>query len=432
MHASTFPATLSLGGQGVVLGNNDSLQVGANYYWNGSAFKYLGSGKASRNYHSAGNIVFDTTNTSGSANGTLTFTERMRITSTVLHQFKGELETVNATMVIRFRDASGAFKAGIQAVNSSGQMVGGSAAGDFAIRSQSNMLFSTGGNTERMRIDSSGNLLVNGTVSNPAFSNTANQISLRGSVGTIEASRDGGAALELNRKTSNGSIVNFRKDGSSVGSIGSNSGTNMIMGTGTTGIYFNNAGQSVHPWNITGNQARSGAIDLGRATDRFRNVYINGGVVFGDAGSSGTATSNSLDSYEEGTFTPTLSIGGTTLASTSGSSGRYTKIGRKVYIEGTATRNTAAGASGALLVHGLPFTILNANSIGVMGAGTFWMDQGGASSDTVAHVYAANGNTYFQGVRSTSTGARASTRYAQAQEFGEGRPVYFNFSYVTT
>jgi len=35
-------------------------------------------------------------------------------------------------------------------------MISSSAAGDFAIRSQSNMLFSTGGNTERMRIDSSG------------------------------------------------------------------------------------------------------------------------------------------------------------------------------------------------------------------------------------------------------------------------------------
>ena len=156
------------------------------------------------------------------------------------------------------------------------------------------------------------------------------------------------------------------------------------------------------------------------------------GINFQSYGSGTNIDSNLLDDYEEGTFTPTLSIGGTALASTGGV-GRYTKIGRTVYIEGSVTRNTADGANGTLLIHALPFTILNANSIGVMGAGTMWMDAGGPSTgfgDTVAFVYAAGGNTYFQGVRSTSTGAEASTRYAQAQELSSGRYVYFNFSYI--
>jgi len=88
-------------------------------------------------------------------------TERFRIKDDGTIQFKGDLETVNSSMVIRFRDASENFKAGIQAVDSSGQMVGSSVAGDFALRSQSDMLFSTGGNTERMRLDESGNVLIN-------------------------------------------------------------------------------------------------------------------------------------------------------------------------------------------------------------------------------------------------------------------------------
>jgi len=87
--------------------------------------------------------------------------ERFRIKDDGTIQFKGDLETVNSSMVIRFRDASENFKAGIQAVDSSGQMVGSSVAGDFALRSQSDMLFSTGGNTERMRLDESGNVLIN-------------------------------------------------------------------------------------------------------------------------------------------------------------------------------------------------------------------------------------------------------------------------------
>ena len=47
---------------------------------------------------------------------------------------------------------SGSFKAGIQVATSSGNMIGTSVADDLAIRSQSDILFSSGGNTERMRI----------------------------------------------------------------------------------------------------------------------------------------------------------------------------------------------------------------------------------------------------------------------------------------
>ena len=63
----------------------------------------------------------------------------------------------SSNLALRFYDST-TFKAGMQAVDTGGQMIATSSANDFAIRSQSNMLFSTGGNTERMRIDSSGNV----------------------------------------------------------------------------------------------------------------------------------------------------------------------------------------------------------------------------------------------------------------------------------
>jgi hypothetical protein len=96
MHTATFPATIAAGDQGVIFGNADSLQIGANYYWNGSAFKYLGTGKASRNYHSAGNVVFETTDSSGSVDGALTFTERMRILAAGGLTFNGDTAAANA------------------------------------------------------------------------------------------------------------------------------------------------------------------------------------------------------------------------------------------------------------------------------------------------------------------------------------------------
>jgi hypothetical protein len=68
----------------------------------------------------------------------------------------------NDDVRLRFDNAS-VFKAGLQVATTAGDMIAGSAINDFAIRAQENMLFSTGGNTERMRITSGGILKVGGT-----------------------------------------------------------------------------------------------------------------------------------------------------------------------------------------------------------------------------------------------------------------------------
>lgn len=121
-------------------------------------------------------------------------------------------------------------------------------------------------------IDSSENVMINGSVSNPAYSNTANQISLRGSVGTIEASRDGGGCLELNRKTSDGTIVNFRKDGTTIGSINCNGGS-LDIGGGDVGIGFYQVADGIVPINNGTGALRDDAIDLGNASGRFDDIH---------------------------------------------------------------------------------------------------------------------------------------------------------------
>ena len=168
-----------------------------------------------------------------------------------------------------------------------------SGAFNFTISGQDVFKFSSG-SAERLRIDASGNLLVGKTAS----SNTTNGTTISPEYGlqnTITTASGAFQNLFLNRQDADGDFIAFRKANSPVGSIGSNSGTNMIMGTGATGIYFNNASQSVHPWNISANQARSGAIDLGLATDKFRNIYINGSVTFGDGHFIGNGNGDNLE-----------------------------------------------------------------------------------------------------------------------------------------
>jgi len=76
------------------------------------------------------------------------------------------------------------------------------------------------------------------------------------------------------------------------------------------------------------------------------------------ADSSGTMTSELLDDYEEGTFTPVL-IGGTTAGSYTPESqlGLYTKIGRTVTVHLALVNITVTtNGTGSMLISGFPFT----------------------------------------------------------------------------
>ena len=73
------------------------------------------------------------------------------------------------------------------------------------------------------------------------------------------------------------------------------------------------------------------------------------GVIFG----SDTAAANVLDDYEEGTFTPTNTIG---LTLTNNTTAHYTKIGRVVHIQIDCTFSGSADSSQCGIIQGLPFT----------------------------------------------------------------------------
>ena len=70
--------------------------------------------------------------------------------------FTGDVD-IDGSDDLRLRFLNGStFKGGIQVPTSTGDMISGAAVDDLAIRSQANMLFSTGGNTEKVRIDTNG------------------------------------------------------------------------------------------------------------------------------------------------------------------------------------------------------------------------------------------------------------------------------------
>jgi hypothetical protein len=85
-------------------------------------------------------------------------------------------------------------------------------------------------------------------------------------------------------------------------------------------------------------------------------AFVSGkGIDF--SATAGTGTSELLDDYEEGTWTPAYGAdGGDPTVTYSTQSGTYTKIGRVVTITCSLVINTVSGGSGTLRIYGLPFT----------------------------------------------------------------------------
>jgi hypothetical protein len=99
----------------------------------------------------------------------------------------------------------------------------------------------------------------------------------------------------------------------------------------------------------------TGGIDIEiTAGDLFFGTGGKGIVL----GATSNVAANTLDDYEEGTFTPQLATASVDIGA-GGSSGHYTKIGNMVYCHFVVLVNNKNSASGMLQIHDLPFTINN-------------------------------------------------------------------------
>jgi hypothetical protein len=94
------------------------------------------------------------------------------------------------------------------------------------------------------------------------------------------------------------------------------------------------------------------------------NFQVSSGVTF-PATQSASSDANTLDDYEEGTFTPVLVPGAGSLT-TQTCSGKYTKVGRVVTIYVIAHINVVGTASGTMTVTGLPFTPADRANIAIV------------------------------------------------------------------
>jgi len=194
--------------------------------------------------------------------------------------------------------------------------------------------------SEAMRINSSGNVLVGKSVTTQSTAGTV----LYGS-GQIYATANGTQPLVITRKTNDGALSLFYKDTNEVGSI-STSGGDLTIGTGDTGLAFNDFVDAIYPVNTSG-AVRDGAVTLGDSAIRFKDLYLSGGVYLG-----GTASANKLDDLESGTWTPQDDSGNNW---TQPSPAKYYKIGDLVTCWFDVSYNSNIG-SNANRLGNFPFT----------------------------------------------------------------------------
>ena len=166
----------------------------------------------------------------------------------------------------------------------------------------------------------------------------------------LTVDNDGATVLTVDRATSDGVIIDVQKNGTSVGSIGT-AFNFFTVGGGDTGLLFQPAQDGIRPWNTSSNSSKDAAVTLGAATERFKDLYLSGGVYLG-----GTGAANKLDDYEEGTFNPTVYGASTAGTATYGFQvGTYTKIGNSVRIQINLVVSAFTG-TGELRIGNLPFT----------------------------------------------------------------------------
>ena len=195
-------------------------------------------------------------------------------------------------------------------------------------------------NAVKVKVDSSGNLLVGRTSSSGL--DVDGHVLFEGG-GSYISNTDSGVQFVNRNGVGDGALTSYYKNGVAIGSIGTKSG-DMYVGTGNTTLRFNNADDAIYAGGGDGSGTNAGT-DLGSALYNFGDLYLSGGVVFGTTG--GSVSSKTLDDYEEGTWTP-ITLGSTTAGTgTYGfQHGSYTKVGNlvtvNIYVDTAAHTGTGS------------------------------------------------------------------------------------------
>ena len=226
---------------------------------------------------------------------------------------------------------------------------------DFRVESNgnANMLFVDGGNDD---------FLIGNTTVTPASSHSDQAGFGYQSEGVVEiANTNNAAGLVLGKNQgTDGSFIDFRKQGAALGSISVVGGNNLtISGTQTNHCGLSFATNAILP--ATQSATNNNTVDLGASSNAYKDLYLGGSLFVG-----GTAAANGLDDYEEGTFDVAVGRIGSdaTADGYAVTASRYVKVGKMVtaWVNVKLSGANSGGTAACARITGLPFAGANYGS----------------------------------------------------------------------
>ena len=149
------------------------------------------------------------------------------------------------------------------------------------------------------------------------------------------------------------------------------------------------------------------------------------GITF-PATQSASTNANTLDDYEEGTWTPTLAFGGNSVGityTTSYNTSSYTKIGSRVFVSGITILTSKGSSTGNATLKNLPFPATGVSGFSTVTlslAGTTFTGQYSAELDANDDVIG-----FYQVTTAGVQSALTNTNFSNSSAFT------FSFSYFT-
>ena len=231
----------------------------------------------------------------------------------------------------------------------------------------------------------------------------------------------------------NASIYGFGNEGGLYANAYYASGAWRYIATAAATGYDSNGSAGQHRWYNAASGTAGNAISFTQAMTLNANgvLALQGastsatgvGITF-PATQSASTDANTLDDYEEGTFTPTLTLTTPGTFSTLAAVGVYTKVGNLVTATGRISFTKGTG-SGDLVLGGLPFTSINTATY--QNAGALSTDTFGVTGK-IYQIILGNNTTVPNLNSVTQAGGAAAA--AGVSDFGAAQAaIRYTFSY---
>ena len=216
---------------------------------------------------------------------------------------------------------------------------------------------STNDGSDRVTITDTGTVLIGKSELN--FGNTVDHDGHAINKDAFHQQSNERSCASFNRRGNAGAILDFYQDAGIVGNIGTFA-SDLTIGTTDVGVRFDDNASAYIPWNTNSNSATDATIDLGASTARYKDLYLSGGVNFGGAVNSNgnVSSSNTLDDYEEGTWTPVLHGQAAPFADATFTleDAHYTKIGNICHAHMEISNVSKGSMNGNVVIEGFPFS----------------------------------------------------------------------------